>query len=263
MDPTDFFTMPDAKPPSSWKLEPEFHDAFRNFKARPGTGANTEILKALRPTLATGLKSFGGPAANPMLRSRAKRLALDAVRTYDPEQAQLKTHVMNHLQGLNRYAARQGQLLSVPERVAIDRGHLEAAEAELRDTLGREPSSAEVADHTGLSVKRQAYVRGYRPGFAEGQLEAGAGGGDGEGGGWVGPAVAQADPTAARLEFLYHDLDPTNQAIVEHAYGLHGRRQLRPGQIAQKLNLSPGAISQRSARIQRMLDELDDLGLFR
>jgi hypothetical protein len=37
---------------------------------------------------------------------------------------------------------------------------------------------------------------------------------------------------------------------------------LAPSEVARRLRLSPGAISQRSARIQRLLDQVEDSGVF-
>lgn len=244
-------------PPPGIKLEPDLVPHYGAWKSHPSPANADKLLSAVKPSIASGIKAFGGVHVNPMLRSRAKALALDAFRTYDPSKAALRSHVVSHLQGLKRYAARQSQMLSVPERVALDRQHVDRATEELRETLNREPSTAELADHTNLAIARIKHVRQYVPGFAEGQASS-ARSDDEEG---SDPAVVQADPTAARVEFLYHDLDPINQAIVEHGFGLHGHKKSGVSQIARKLNLSPGAVSQRAARIQAMLDSLDETGV--
>lgn len=250
---------PAPSSPDPEKLEPELRPHYVAYLRSPTPRAASTLLKHTNSIIDTGVKAFGGPD-NPMVRSRAKKLALDSFASYDPRRASLKTHMLNHLQGLQRYAAKQTRMISVPERVAIDRRHLDRHEAELRDELGREPSSAELGDRSGLSIKRQELVRSYRPGFAEGQATA-ARPGDADGSG-NDPTVQSGPDIAGRLLYLYHDLDPTDQAIVEHGFGLHGRTPLRVGQLAQKLNLSPGRISQRAARIQQKLDELDDTGIF-
>jgi DNA-binding NarL/FixJ family response regulator len=50
--------------------------------------------------------------------------------------------------------------------------------------------------------------------------------------------------------------------ILEHALGLHGKPVLQNQQIAKKLRLSPGAVSQRKAKIQAKLNLQDDLHVF-
>ncbi len=61
-----------------------------------------------------------------------------------------------------------------------------------------------------------------------------------------------------RAQFLYHDLDPYDQVILEYGLGLNGSPKLPAAQIARRLKLSPGAVSQRASRIQQQLDELED-----
>jgi len=57
-------------------------------------------------------------------------------------------------------------------------------------------------------------------------------------------------------------MDATNQKIMEWTFGLYGSPQLSNQAIAQRLKLSPGAISQRKANIQRILDQEQDLSVF-
>lgn len=259
--PRDWLTFQGMKTPDAIKLEPDFREPFRAFKASPSPATRGAMLRAVSPVLDAGIKSYGGASAGPGLRSKARQIAVKAFDTYDPEKAGLKTHLMGHLQGLQRLADQPARGFSVPERVLLDRRRLADAEGELGDLAGGvPPSTQQLADHLGMSMKRIAQVRSYRPGFAEGQIEA-MGPQDGEDAG-TGPAVVGPDATMAKLDFIYHDLDPINQSIVEHAFGLHGRPRMRPGQIATALNLTPGAISQRTAKIRAMLDQLDDAALF-
>jgi hypothetical protein len=57
-------------------------------------------------------------------------------------------------------------------------------------------------------------------------------------------------------------MDPINQKIMEHSLGLHGQPRLPNHEIAKLLRLSPGAISQRKARIQQTLDKESELSPF-
>ncbi len=239
-------------------LEPEFAPHFQTWKLNPTPHAATGLLRALQPTIDKAIGAHVG-APNPFLRSRAKQMALQAVGSYDPYRAKLSTHLFNQLQGLKRVARKQNQVIAVPERVALAQGQVLQAENELLDRLGRDPTTTELADYTGLSAKRLRQVRAapsnaMPEGYYEGMVGE-------EGGGGFSPAV-QHDPTQAYLELVYSDLDPSNQQIMEWTLGLHGRKKLSNQQIAAKLGLTPGAISQRKAAIQRMLDEQQGFGTF-
>lgn len=242
------------------RIEPELVKPIMDYKANPHPAAADAFFKAVRPIIDTGVTTYGGKNANPMMRTRARRVVLDSVSKYDPNKASFKTYAMNQMRTLQRYGARQQQAISVPEGVALSAGHLREAEAELRDRLaGRDPSDAELADHTGLSRKRIAYVRSYRPGMAEGQV---AQAGSAEGGESFEPAVEQADPTTRLAEFLYPDLDPHDQVILEYTLGLNGSPRLPGNVLAQRVGLSPGAISQRKARLDARLQALRETGIF-
>lgn len=241
------------------RIEPHLIKPVMDYKANPHPASADAFLKAVSPIMETGLSTYGGKNVNPMMRTRARRVLLDSVRTYDPSRASFKTHAMNQLRTLQRYGAQQQQVLKVPEGVALDQGHLRESEAELRDRLGRDPSDQELADHAGISRRRIRYVRGYRQGIAEGQLASAGAAEDGDGG--YEPAVNQADPTHLMAEFLYHDLDPVDQVILEYTVGLNGSPRLPGSVLAQRVGLTPGAISQRKARLDQRMRELADTGV--
>jgi DNA-directed RNA polymerase specialized sigma subunit len=241
------------------RIEPHLIKPIMDFKANPHPASADAFLKAVAPIMETGLATYGGRDVNPMMRTRARRVLLASVPSYDPSRASFKTHAMNQLRTLQRYGARQQQVIKVPEAVALDQGHLRESEAELRDRLGRDPSDLELADHAGISRGRIRYIRGYRPGLAEGQVAA-AGTAEGDDGGYE-PAVVQADPVRQHAEFLYHDLDPTDQVILEYTLGLNGAPVLPGNMVAARVGLSAGAVSQRKARIDQRMRELAATGV--
>ncbi len=61
---------------------------------------------------------------------------------------------------------------------------------------------------------------------------------------------------------VYDELDNHHKKVMELAFGMHGRKPLPNHVIADKLNRSPGAISQAKARIQAKLDEEFELSPF-
>lgn len=243
----------------AWKLEPEFEEDFNAWKAEATPATTGTLVRRLEPAISRGIQAHVGKAAGPTTRGHAKRLTLRALQTYDPTKARLSTHVINHLQGLRRLQRSSTQVLKVPERVALDRNRLLEAEDELQDQLGREPSVAELADFTRLSPRRIKYVRGFRSPVSESQFQARIGA-SGEMEGYQ-PAV-KFDYSTAWQDLVYTDLNPVNQRIMEWTLGLHGQPQLSNQEIARRLRISPGAVSQRKAQIQAILDEEQNLSPF-
>lgn len=248
-------TAPAPAPPTTL-LEPEFHDHYHTWKAAPGPKTMAPLLQAINPVIDSAMRTYAGKGS-PTLRSRAKIMASEAINKYDPEKGKLRTHLMYHLQGLRRAGTQEGQIIQLPERVAIDLYHLRQHENDLQDQLGRQPSVAELADKSGLSTRRIHYIRRAQPGLPEGML---ATEGDvGEEQAALGPAVQQADAERMWHEYIYHDLSPADQVIMEHTLGLYGQPVLPKKEIAEKLGISPGAVTQRAAKIQEKLDKREEL----
>ena len=232
------------KPQQRTSLE----DAYE-FWQRNRTADNVvPLLRAAAPVIDKALTTYAG--GDKALRTRAKQLVLDAFDTYDPKQGtKLRTHLMVRLQPLRRDYLQRVTPVAVPERVQQDRYRLEQAERMLNDELGREPSDDELADNIGLSQRRIAHVRKFSRGtLLEGQL--------------LSPEGEQLLPGASRLsaedtwvEYVHHDLDPLDKKILEWKTGLYGKQILSNNEIAKRLRLSPGAVSQRAAKIAMRIEE--------
>ncbi len=238
-------------------LEPDFQEPYAAWKANPTPDGNAAMLKTLQPTIDKAISAHVGQSS-PLLQSRARRMALEAVRSYDPTRgSRLGTHLFGHLQGLKRVARQQSTILSVPERVSLDRYRLEESRKSLEAEMGREPTDIELADHTGFSTKRISHVRSYNPAVSQGTMEAA-----GEGAFTGGVTHGGGSNQDMWLKMVYEDLDPFDQKVMEHSLGLHGNEVLANHKIASKLNRSPGFISQRKKYIQQRLDEEQDLSPF-
>lgn len=238
------------------RLENKFKQPFQSWQDDPTPDNASSLLKLVKPAIDRGIRAHVGTQVSPATRSHARRLALGAFRNYDPQKSQLTTHIINSLQGLKRVVRRQGHVMSVPERVELDRRRVAKARAQLEDDLGREASEAQVADYTGLSLRRLAHIQKFRPPVSEGRFMSPTAEAEG-----FQPAVEQA-PTDVWLEFLYDDLTPTDQSILDATLGLHGRAKQSNQEIARRLRLSPGAVSQRKAKIQMLLDQREEMELF-
>lgn len=237
------------------RLEEEYRTPYAAWKAAPGPTTNAAMLTAMAPAIDGAIRTHVG-ASNPLLVSRARMMALQGLRSYDPRRGRLQTHVYNQLLGLKRANRQQTQILRVPERLALSRRHLDTATQELQAKLGREPTDVELSDATGFDLKHLARIRAAQSGLAEGYFD--------EAGGEVPGGVRRVGPAPASRwhAVVYDELDDYHKKIMEYAYGLHGRRPLQNQEIAVKLRRSPGAISQAKARIQAMLDEEHELSPF-
>jgi len=226
-------------------LEDEYREPYDLWKVDPSPASRTAFLKAVDPVIQQGIRTHVGEA-NPLITSRARQLALRSFDSYDPKRGRLGAHINTQLRGLKRISRQQGQVMRAPERVIYDRARLQRYTQELQDELGREPTDAELSNRTGFSAARIKKVRGYSPGITEGQLE------------MVDPSLLpgmqQDEREDLAVKLVYDEMPPLDQKIMELTLGLNGQKALSNQEIARKLGRSPGAISQRKARIQQAID---------
>lgn len=230
----------------------DFDAAYTQWQTTKTPEANTALLKTIQPVIDTAVMSYAGNNANPTLRSRAKIMALKALETYDPSRGNVRTHLLSQMQSLRRAAAQSQNIIAVPEQVGLDYGALTDAEAELQDELSRDPTDEELADRTGLSIRRIQKIRAFHQPISEGTTQQVPE--DGQPGDVASsiPGVTTAED--AWFNFVYDDLTPTDKLVADMLLGRHGRRRASTQEIARRLNITPGAVSQRAAKIQQMLD---------
>lgn len=239
----------------------EFDTVYSQWKTNKTPETNTALLKTIQPVIDTAVLSYAGQDTSPTIKSRARLMALKALDTYDPERGNVRTHLLSQMQSLRRLSAQAQNIISIPEQVSLDYTRLTENENELRDSLGREPTDDEIADNTGLSVKRIRRIRAFNQPVAEGtttqEVPEEAYGGD----------VASTIPGAHRaadawFDFVYGDLSPTDKLIADLTMGRNGKRRTSTQDIARRLNITPGAVSQRAAKIQALLDKRHEYGGF-
>lgn len=239
--------------PSAWAepdnkstyLEPDYHDVYHAYVKNPTPETAAPLLTALHPVINEALRSYaGGESTTGTARARAKVMALDAVRRYDPNRAKLRTHILSFTRGLRRVVERSTAPVYVPEQWRLDARKVDMTYPDMRDELGREPSDAELADRVGISLDRLKRARQV-PGVLAGSQAEGSG-----------VELDAPDQKAWNLwlQGIYHDSDPIDQVILEHSFGMHGKPILPAKDIAAKLNRSGGAISLRKARLDKELE---------
>jgi DNA-directed RNA polymerase specialized sigma subunit len=234
----------------------DFDTAYTQWQKTKTPESNTAILKTLQPVIDTAVMSYAGQSASPTIKSRAKIMALKALDSYDPQRGNVRTHLLSQLQSLRRATAQAQNIINIPEQVSLDFSRLNESENELRDQLGRDPSDDELADSTGLSVRRIRKIRAFNQPVSEGMTTREVAGDEAYGGD-VASAVPGSGNRAADawFDFVYGDLSPVDQLIADMTLGRHGRRRASTQDIARRLNITPGAVSQRAAKIQAQLDK--------
>lgn len=228
------------------RLEPQYAEAFGAWKEKDDEESREKLLAAISPAIDRTVRGLSGGDPN-YLGIRARILAMKAMGKYDPSQSSLSTFLNHQLMPLRRTSRQQMNVLGLPDRMLAATHRLDSAEIELADELGRMPTTLELSDKLSISPKQIERMRRMTHARNTGRFltpdEEGRAGGS--------QAVHGSLPDEYRHQYVLSALrkDPVSTLIYEHDQQLHGRQKLSTAQLAEKLNLSPGAISQRRGRI--------------
>lgn len=236
---------PDWSPPIDLDASaPDSVGAWDRWSKAPSPASLSGVLKTVKPVI-DGAVARNKGVNEGLLRSEAKRLAIQAFKTFDPAAgASLNTHVFGHLRSLGRFSQKMTRAIDVPRERNEEIGRLVKFERDFQEQNLRDPLDEEVQDHFGISSKKLTKLRGgvfYE--FPEGGLE-----GD-----------LEFDPEESRLArwsaFVYQDLPPKDRLIMDHMTGAGGRPPLSPNDLAAKMGLDPSYVRKRAATIAQKILE--------
>ena len=210
-----------------------------------------ELLRRMQPTIRSAMTSYA-PGMDSQLGVKAAHLTLDALRGFDPTKgAEPTTYVFHNLKRLSRYGAKASSIIPQPEGFALEQKKVHEAIERFTDDNRREPSMVELADYTGLSVKRLRKLLDANTVVNESSTLTDDSGKD---------TMTQSGLTDNDyFEYVYASVGPIDQKIMEWTSGLHGVKPLSNNDIAKKLRISPAAVSQRKGKIQQLLSDVRSL----
>lgn len=227
--------------------------AWKTWKTTPSPENLLRAVELGQPTIETALTSYVGKSVPPSARGKAKLLAAEAVRTYDPEKGtKITTHLHNYLQPLIRYGRESRSAVHVPEETSSAIMKIKSAEGDLTAKLGRDPTDAELATNLGVSMRALGRYRRQAGGeLAESVFDRGEG--EDEASGDI--ATEFTDPLDVWAHAVYHDLDPVGKKIMEWKTGFNGHSVLPVNTIARRLGVSASAVSQRADVIAKRISQ--------
>ena len=168
------------------------------------------------------------PAA---IRAEFMNQAVAALETYDPTKAALNTHIGHRLKKAQRFVTSYQNPARIPENRIYRVRDLQDATTHLDQQFGRPPTQLELADHLKWSPRQvdllQREIRKARP---TSQFSSD-------------PFKTSPSRHQEILRLLPYELTTDERSVFEHLYGIGGKPQLEPGQIATTLNMSAPKVS--------------------
>jgi DNA-directed RNA polymerase specialized sigma subunit len=179
------------------------------------------------------------------VRSDMLRNYITALSGYNPaKEAKLSTWIHRNMGHTGRYLQKYQNMAKIPVNRAELIGLYQNRHAHLSEVLGREPTSAELADDMTISMQevaeiRQQKLRRVTPKIVNTlkhelrrDLVAESEGGQ--------AAAMEETGLRDRIVFLHGSLNPEQQLVLEHMFPDWGNQVIEdPVALAEKLNMSP------------------------
>ena len=217
------------------------------------------VIEKANPIMQYALRYYVSDLPDsPVLQIRAKRLVAEAVKTYNPTKGPLTNHLMISLQRLQRLAGQERKMIKHSEQIAMLSDLLKNESQSFYAQHGREPTTEELADRTGLSMKKISRIRKLSATVIpesrfvlsnvdeESAVKEVSGKILGE----------ESKEFSDLLQTYYLTASPTDKIIIEHGFGLFGQKQKNLTEVAKLLKVTPAAVTQRLNKIYSDLREL-------
>jgi len=232
--------VPDASVPASLGM-----NEWKSWKESPTPNSMATVLRTVQPAINSAVRRF--PNINPVvLGGEAKRLAIQAIKTYDPVHgAALPTHLFNHLRSLGRTSQTMAKAVSVPRPAREAFARYSQAKNDFVEERGREPHDHELQDILGVNQKVLQKLHGL------GSYEMPEGAVEND------PDVTDADDRRLDLwsEYVYHDLNDRDKLIVDMRLGRNGQKSMETDAIAAKLKIHPSYVNRKAQEIAEKILE--------
>ncbi len=219
-------------------------ELFERYKNDPTDHeAGQKLLDLHGGFIKAQVNKWKGILPDPVIDAYGKKFALEAFKTYDPTQANINTHLYNHISQLSRMVYKAQNAVRIPESQIQMIGRVNQVRGLLTDELDREPTIAEVADHMHLPVQHIAKViKNQRADFlndSDTEMQFNYGEHD--------------NATGNRIFAYRQSLAPQRQVQFDALTGFSGAKVLSPQQVGKKFNLKPYEVSRLKASFAKDL----------
>jgi len=227
---------------------------WKKWKQTNDKGAFQELYKSMKPIMmkASQKASFNSNIPQSAHQAYAAQNFYDALRTYDPNKGALNTFVYGNVhQKAKRLNYLYQDLGHKPEPRAQKVGLYQTIKEQLRNDLGREPSSAEVADNMGIPVREVTTLeRELTKDLAIDEIT-------------EQQAVYMTDASVEKLDYVYYDLNGEEQGVYDYIMGGHGKpRMVKANQtidfdgIGNRMGISSSKVRMLHKKISDKLEKI-------
>ena len=227
---------------------------WKDWKIGSKTAQN-KLIKSLDPLLQSQINRYSHPSIpRSALEAEARKLALEAFKTYDPSKAQLGTHVVNHQKHLQRYVLNYVNIGKIPENRALAVGKFQKIKQNLMEDLGREPNITELADSLTWAPREVERMENE----LRKDLSITTGGEDEA---FFENILYSTDETSELIQFIYYDSEPEDKLIIEYSFGFGGKPRLEVKDIALHIGKPEVYVRRKRQKFAEKVNNAKRMGL--
>lgn len=203
-----------------------------------------EFLKPYKRLIEDEVRRYSTHLPESIVMVEAYKLAKNAAKAFDPKTGnKFTTYLVNSLKKLSRLSTQYGSDVRMPEDKQFKLQKVNMAFEELTHNLGREPSVAEISEHTGFGIKHvNDLLHGRVKNTTISKLD-------------FAPIIEKDQFNNEWVHFVYHDLPPRDKLIFEFKTGFGNKPVLDNASLAKKLKTSQTTIVQRTKIIGDLIQK--------
>lgn len=204
-----------------------------------------QVIDLLNPTIDSALHTYT-PGQQKQFKIKAINIALDSLKNFDQsKKVSPSTYVFTALQRLNRVRRQRQNIIHIPQSQVYLKNLVDKKQQQLQTKLGRQATDQQLSDATGISKKKLDRLKSgsvFNESSAVNQQS-----GDST---FKVKGLTQND----YFNYVYDSVSPVDKKIMQ--WTRNKSMGMSNNEIAKKLKLSAGAVSQRKAKIQQMLSQV-------
>ena len=220
-------------------------ELWKQWKKTKDPQILNQLLNTFNPIIQREVSKWTGNLPREFIEAEAKRLALNAFKTYSPAKGALTTHLVNQLKPLSRYVYTYQNITRIPSEERIRKITIFTnAKDELEAALHRPPSVDELADYLKWNKKEiRKLMKELRPELVA-TLE------------FAKEPVYYDERSKRILDAIYFDLSPRDKAIFEFLTGYNGRQIMSVDKIAKRFGVPRSYVDNLKNRIKKELQQI-------
>lgn len=209
------------------------NELILQYQKDPTKENEQKLFDTYSPYINANINKWKGIVPDAVLHAHGKHHAIAAFKSFDPEKANINTHLYNHISQLSRYIYTHQNVSAIPEHQLQQLGRLNQAKAFLSDELGREPTLDDLSDHMHLpKVHVQRMLTNNRADLINDS--------DTE---FQTSSVNTDTKMSDRIFSVRNQMQPKEQKQFDSLTGFGGAKVLSPQDFGKKFKMKPYEVS--------------------